>query len=404
MVYRVNVYIPEGLIEEKLPEIVLLYRKLNISNITRVKCDPDMMVSVRVTESYLNEVTHGLEEIGVGISFGIMDVIDLLVTVPAIKKTRHKTFRANSRPLRSLRSEVSSNAGLSVDFVLFTVVASMISGMGLASDSSVAVVASMLVSPLMGPIMGFTVGVLMRDRKLLLKSLLAESIGIMLCFASGFLLGIIVIPLAGNDSGLFKFTFPTEEMAQRGELISLFWGLLIAIPSGVGVAISQTLNSIASLVGVAISAALLPPIVNSGMNFSAFIFAPLLNPGNYGGHGTAEVLKLLTISGWSMLLFIENMSLIIIFAMVILICKRVRPIKKEHALYQSLSGISHEYDIDHEIKKEGATLGLLSNEQLKSSVDVKIKKNPDDETLLQPLISLDDSYDAEKLNVVVSRK
>mmetsp|Transcript_826 Transcript_826/g.1290 ORF Transcript_826/g.1290 Transcript_826/m.1290 type:complete len:410 (-) Transcript_826:1022-2251(-) len=405
MVYRVNVYIPETLIQEKSSEILKLYDNLNISSITRIKCDPDLMISARVTESYLNEVTNGLEEIGVGISFGIMDVIDLLVTVPAIKKTRHKSFRANSRPLRSLRAEVSSNAGLSLDYIIFTIVASIISGMGLASNSSVAVVASMLVSPLMGPIMGFTIGVLMRDKKLLLKSLLSETIGIILCFASGFLIGLIVTPLAGNDETFgVKFDFPSEEMQQRGQPVSLFWGLLIAIPSGIGVAISQTLNSIASLVGVAISAALLPPIVNSGINFSAFIFAPLVNSTNFQSY--KDSLELLKISGFSMLLFIENMALIIIFAMFILICKRVRPIKKEHKLYQSLSGITHLNDTDYDITSEGATIGLLGNEKTKkeSTPNIQMKKLDSEETLLQPLISLDDNCDIDDLNLRIRQQ
>ena len=41
-------------------------------------------------------------------------------------------------------------------------------------------------------------------------------------------------------------------------------GIVIAVPSGVGVALSALSNNTASLVGVAISAALLPPAVNVG--------------------------------------------------------------------------------------------------------------------------------------------
>ena len=59
--------------------------------------------------------------------------------------------------------------------------------------------------------------------------------------------------------------FPTSEMLSRGELRSLWVGILIAVPSGAGVALSVLGGNAGSLVGVAISASLLPPAVNCGL-------------------------------------------------------------------------------------------------------------------------------------------
>lgn len=56
----------------------------------------------------------------------------------------------------------------------------------------------------------------------------------------------------------------------RCEYRSLWVGILIAIPSGAGVAVSVLGDYTASLVGVAISASLLPPAVNA-------VSRPLLN-------------------------------------------------------------------------------------------------------------------------------
>ena len=50
-----------------------------------------------------------------------------------------------------------------------------------------------------------------------------------------------------------------QEMLSRGHHRSLLVGVLIAIPSGAGVALSVLGGNSASLVGVAISASLLPP-------------------------------------------------------------------------------------------------------------------------------------------------
>jgi len=49
----------------------------------------------------------------------------------------------------------------------------------------------------------------------------------------------------------------------RGALRSLWVGVLIALPSGAGVALSVLGGNAGSLVGVAISASLLPPAVNA---------------------------------------------------------------------------------------------------------------------------------------------
>eukprot|EP00954_Amorphochlora_amoebiformis_P014626 1144011-Amorphochlora_amoeboformis.AAC.3 len=140
----------------------------------------------------------------------------------------------------------------------FTVVAAIIAGVGLLTDSSVTVVASMLVSPLMGPILGVTFGFLIKDYKMMIKSIRNEILGVVLTF----LTGVIIASFTLVSSRQQSITF---EMSSRGEYLSLFTGAVVASPSGVGVALSVANTNINSLVGVAISAALLPPIVNSGL-------------------------------------------------------------------------------------------------------------------------------------------
>ena len=69
---------------------------------------------------------------------------------------------------------------------------------------------------------------------------------------------------------LICFSMITE-MLSRGELRSLLVGVLIATPSGAGVALSVLGGNAGSLVGVAISASLLPPAINCGMFWSLSI-------------------------------------------------------------------------------------------------------------------------------------
>ena len=61
-------------------------------------------------------------------------------------------------------------------------------------------------------------------------------------------------------------------MVNRGDAYNLIIGFLIALPSGVGVALAISGRNTSSLVGVAISASLLPPCVNAGLLWAYSFF------------------------------------------------------------------------------------------------------------------------------------
>ncbi|ESO06316.1 hypothetical protein HELRODRAFT_160480 [Helobdella robusta] len=140
----------------------------------------------------------------------------------------------------------------------------MIAGFGLAENSSVVLVASMLISPLMGPIIGFTFGIVIKNRELCKLSVRTELIGLSICLGYGFLFGLITGAI-DNTSARYGAdgVWPTYEMQARGMLRSLWVGIFIALPSGAGVALAILGGNTGSLVGVAISASLLPPLVNA---------------------------------------------------------------------------------------------------------------------------------------------
>merc|ERR1719208_174079 len=94
----------------------------------------------------------------------------------------------------------------------------------------------------------------------------------MICILLGLVLGLLTVPWISLYGGAHdNFQFPTAEMISRGELRCLWVGVLIAVPSGAGVALSVLGGNAGSLVGVAISASLLPPAVNCGIFWAASI-------------------------------------------------------------------------------------------------------------------------------------
>merc|ERR1712154_284262 len=157
---------------------------------------------------------------------------------------------------------------LTFDYLALIAVGAMICAGGLLTNSAVNVVASMLVSPLMGPIVGMTFGTIVRDKKMFFVSLRNECLGLGTCWICGVIIGFLVGTFFDAQSIDGPMGHNTE-MASRGTLSGLAWGAAIAFPSGLGVALGVSSYTISALIGVAISAALLPPIVNSGVCLGA---------------------------------------------------------------------------------------------------------------------------------------
>ncbi|CAF3434922.1 unnamed protein product [Rotaria sp. Silwood2] len=86
---------------------------------------------------------------------------------------------------------------LSFDFIVLLSLASMLAAFGLLENSSVIIVASMLVSPLMNPIMGIVFGLSIHDDYLWKSGVRNELIGLLLCIVLGFTIGQV------NDSFVY---------------------------------------------------------------------------------------------------------------------------------------------------------------------------------------------------------
>jgi uncharacterized membrane protein len=84
---------------------------------------------------------------------------------------------------------IRTTTALSFDFVVLLSLASMLAAFGLLESSSVIIVASMLVSPLMNPIMGIVFGLSVREHSLWRRGIQNELIGLTLCIFWGFVIG-----------------------------------------------------------------------------------------------------------------------------------------------------------------------------------------------------------------------
>ncbi|MDO7876592.1 DUF389 domain-containing protein [Hymenobacter sp. ASUV-10] len=128
----------------------------------------------------------------------------------------------------------------------------LIASVGLNINSTAAITGAMLISPLMGPIVGIGFGVATVNVGLMWRGLknLAVAAGISLLASAGYFL---LTPLADTGSELLARTTPTV------------WDVLIALFGGAAGAIGFTRRERGNVVpGVAIATALLPPLCTAG--------------------------------------------------------------------------------------------------------------------------------------------
>ncbi|KAJ0409774.1 hypothetical protein ATCC90586_001087 [Pythium insidiosum] len=263
--------------EQHAKIVSLLQDDWKLENVTSVEARTSSIVTFRVEDDQMQAVLNRLQGMGVGVQFGVCDVMSL---TPGTTLTKRRASRKKRRvgrilersteigtavPVAEMYARIEANATLSRDSVGMLLISSAIAGIGLAADSGTNVVASMLLSPLMGPILGCAFGFALRDRTLFINGLLNELFALIITFLLGMIIGALLSPYAG------ALHWPTSEMRSRGQAIQLLFGAVVAALSGTGVALAESNANISSVVGTAIAAALLPPTVNSGICFSYVI-------------------------------------------------------------------------------------------------------------------------------------
>jgi hypothetical protein len=86
-------------------------------------------------------------------------------------------------------TRIRASTALSFDFILFIFLASMLAAFGLLENSTVVIVASMLVSPLMDPILGIVFGLSIHEHSMWRRGLRNELLGLSLCISCGLIIG-----------------------------------------------------------------------------------------------------------------------------------------------------------------------------------------------------------------------
>jgi len=309
------------------------------------------VIIFKIVEKKVHEAIEILNRYGVGVSEknGTIDIFSVASTKPRIKRIQKIKKKKQYKVSDSLSYEeiydiVDGQLHLTFDYLALTSVGGMIAAVGLLTDSAVSVVASMLVSPLMGPIVGMTFSAIIWDWGMFLKSFRNELYGVLLCWIWGAAVGFVIAPFI--DTSDDEVMGSGTQMSSRGTPEGLLEGLFVAIPSGCGVALGVASDQINPLVGVAISASLLPPVVNSGLAVALGLTVWM-----HDNEDTDVYQKHFTVGLYSMILFLMNWLIICIFGYIMFKVKRLSAHKKASVRERHLHHFDAITDTDSEMRR-----------------------------------------------------
>ncbi len=132
-----------------------------------------------------------------------------------------------------------------------------IASIGLNVNSTAVIIGAMLISPLMGPIMGVGLGLGIFDFSLIKLALKNLVVAVVIALLTSYIY-FLVSPLQEAQSELLARTKPT------------IWDVLIALFGGLAGVIASTRKNISNTIpGVAIATALMPPICTAGYGLAS---------------------------------------------------------------------------------------------------------------------------------------
>ena len=168
-------------------------------------------------------------------------------------RLQHYLPRMNLAERADAYMRIRRNARPDIDFYLLITLSAIIAGFGLLLNSPAVVIGAMLVAPLMSPIVGVGLAIVMGDSRFLRLSGSAVFRGVLLALVVGILVGFLQ---PGN-------TLSAEVLARtQPTLLDLFVALFSGMAGAYALCKSEAAGA---LPGVAIAAALVPPLASSGI-------------------------------------------------------------------------------------------------------------------------------------------
>jgi uncharacterized hydrophobic protein (TIGR00341 family) len=164
--------------------------------------------------------------------------------------------RRTAATREELYSQIEKGARLDTNYLLLTVLSTVVAAIGLIEDNVAVVVGAMVIAPLLGPNIALAFGTSLGDGRLAWQALKTGMAGLLLAFSLSLGIGLA-----------WPLDITSGEILARTD-VGLD-GVALALASGAAAVLSLTTGLSATLVGVMVAVALLPPTATLGMLLGA---------------------------------------------------------------------------------------------------------------------------------------
>ncbi|MFC9685423.1 DUF389 domain-containing protein [Streptomyces sp. NPDC056948] len=256
---------------EKTDEVVLLIEKTVGTTHLVVLPDtarnpPGDVVMCDVAREAGDELLTGLRELGIDTSGSIaVETIDLSLSERAEKAEADAPGEGADAVLwEHLSDATHEESTLSVTYLAFITLATMIAACGVVLDNAILIVGAMAVGPEFGPLAGVCTAIVRRRSRLALRSLIALLVG----FAAAMAV-TVAFSLFMEAVGLFSEEQLSADRPNTGFIYAPDWfSFVVAVLAGIAGTLSLTSAKSGALVGVAISVTTVPAAANAAVALS----------------------------------------------------------------------------------------------------------------------------------------
>lgn len=248
------------------------------------KSEDNVQITFKLKDKHLQFVLEKINDVGCGRIYGHIDVMQVLLSRPPIStlgmqlkegEKKKRKYQINERmTVDEINSLVDDRNHLTFNYMMLMLVASTMAGTGILTDSTVYIIASVLISPLMGPILSITFGLAVNDLATIRKGMRNELIGIGISLAVGIAIGIV-------GGFIYEPSYRSAEITSRGQAMNLLAGFVVAMCSGVAVVLGVTTGGASALIGTSISASLLAPLVNGAICLAMALVYHVVHDANH---------------------------------------------------------------------------------------------------------------------------
>lgn len=227
---------------------------------------PGDLVMCDVAREAGDELIGGLRALGIDESGSIaVESIDLSLSRRADKAEEEAPGEGVDAVLwEHLTDATHEESTLSVTYIAFLALATMIAACGVVLDNAILIVGAMAVGPEFGPLAGFCTALVQRAPRLAWRSFLALIVG----FAAAMAL-TVAFSYFMDSTGLFTEEQLKADRPNTGFVYAPDWfSFVVAVLAGSAGMLSLTSAKSGALVGVAISVTTVPAAANAAVALS----------------------------------------------------------------------------------------------------------------------------------------